>query len=301
MKKVGTAILFMMAVLLAASCSKDSSTKLKEAQTLIDQAYGASAQQVADVYIPKGGGQGYGAVILIHGGAWIAGDKTDFGSSPSMLSAEGYVVVNMNYRLADPSYVVTPTLNTITITQMLDDVDAVKAYVRNNAADWDCNPDKIALIGASAGAHLALMDTLTKNGSETIKACVSFSGPTDFTDTGFHTNNFPYNGTQFKVLDGLQLVVAKKWDSEPGNPAFVAASPVSQNLTQVAGTRILIVHGQNDSIVPFSQVQVFYNTLVAGSIAAEKYWSPYDDHDLKYCIQTVTTNNVIPLLASTLR
>jgi acetyl esterase/lipase len=304
MKIARTLALLALVVIFAAACSKDDK-KFKEAQTLVNQAYGSDPLQVADVYIPKGGGDGNGVVILIHGGSWIAGDKGDFKSYPSLISQQGYVLVNMNYRLANAALALagTPASNTITVARMLDDVDAVKAYISKNADDWDCDPNRIALVGASAGAHLSLMDTLTRNGSGTIKACVSFSGPTDFTDAGFRNNTFSYNGTSFAVIDGLELVVATAWDPTAGavNQAFLDASPIKQGLSQAASARFLLVHGQIDSLVPYTQAEAMKDKLIAGGIPVEWYLSPNDNHDLANCLSSVISGNVLPLLKATLQ
>jgi acetyl esterase/lipase len=303
MKIARTLALLALVVVFAAACSKssDDEGRVKEAQTLANQAYGSDPLQVADVYIPKGGGDGNGVVILIHGGSWIAGDKGDFQSYPSLISQQGYVLVNMNYRLADAAKVLDPTSNTITIAKMLDDIDSVKTYIAANADDWDCDPDRIALVGASAGAHLSLMDTLTRNGSGTIKACVSFSGPTDFTESAFQGNSFSYGGSTYTVLQGLELAVATVWVGGGSNTAFDNASPIKQDLSQAASAKFLLVHGQDDTLVPYTQAQAMKDKLAAGDISTEWYLSPTDDHDLANCLASVITGKVIPLLQATLK
>jgi len=305
MKIARTVILLALVVFVAAACSRGAEDDEKEAETLKDQAYGSDPLQVADVYIPKDGGDGNGVVILIHGGSWIAGDKDDFESKPSLIAEQGYVVVNMNYRLADPDLALagTPELNTVTVARMLDDIDAVKAYIRKKASKWDCDAGKIALVGASAGAHLALMDALTRNGSGTIKACVSFSGPTDFADSDFQDNTFDYDGTIFTVQDGLELIVGTAWDTAVGaaNQAFIDASPIEQSLSQAAHTKFLLVHGELDTLVPYAQAQAMRDKLDAGDVSVDWYLSPTDGHDLKNCIASVLAGSVLPLLQSTIK
>jgi acetyl esterase/lipase len=87
------------------------------------------------------------AVVVIHGGAWSGGDKGDFSLAANRyLAARGYVVYDIQYRLA-PAF---------RFPAALEDVECALGYVRahpNNAVD----PERVALIGRSAGAHLALL------------------------------------------------------------------------------------------------------------------------------------------------
>src|SRR3989454_9738152 len=89
----------------------------------------------------------HAGVIVVHGGAWSAGDKGDVAApSNRYLAARGYVVYDIQYRLAPANR----------FPDALEDVECALGYVRAHH-EGDLDPERIALIGRSAGAHLALL------------------------------------------------------------------------------------------------------------------------------------------------
>lgn len=117
------------------------------AQEIRDLAYGPHARQKVDVFLPAAP-QNAPIILMVHGGAWITGDKANpgvVGNKAAYWLPQGYIVVSANYRMvpddADP------------YTQALD-VAAALAYVQKNAAAWGGDTARIVLMGHSAGAHL---------------------------------------------------------------------------------------------------------------------------------------------------
>jgi acetyl esterase/lipase len=114
----------------------------------MDVAYGEAAQQRLDVYSAKGGPEvkARPVVVWVHGGGWRTGDK-DNRSGTNLCKAwanTGVVMVNLNYRLTPD--VVHPA--------HVEDVAAGVAWVHKNIAKHGGDPQKIFLLGHSAGAHL---------------------------------------------------------------------------------------------------------------------------------------------------
>jgi acetyl esterase/lipase len=120
---------------------------------LADVPYGSAARQRIDVYLPpasKVPAGGSPILVMVHGGAWMIGDK----SSPGVVAAklahwggQGWVFVSVNNRLwpeADP------------LTQAKD-VAAAVALVQKQAAAWGGDPKRLVLMGHSAGAHLVAL------------------------------------------------------------------------------------------------------------------------------------------------
>lgn len=101
MKK--TLVLFLI-VALASSCKKEKSADQNiAAQTQTNISYGTDASQKMDLYLPAGRSvDSTKLIILIHGGAWISGDKSDFASFIPVIQQKfpGYAIANINYRLA---------------------------------------------------------------------------------------------------------------------------------------------------------------------------------------------------------
>ena len=134
-----------------------------------------------DVYIPNNGDKRkYPAVLLIHGGGWLTGSKENERVMAQHLAMNGYTAVTASYRLgAEAQYPAA----------VLDLKDAVK-WMRENAEDFQINKDKIAVLGASAGAQLATLlgvtpdseiyKTENRNISDNLQAIINVDGIVSF-------------------------------------------------------------------------------------------------------------------------
>jgi acetyl esterase/lipase len=168
----------IVAISIIASCKKDeaSGSTTVQASTQLNIAYGAASLQNMDVYLPAGRSTNTTKVmILIHGGAWSLGDKADFTAYVDTLKNRfpTYAIFNINYRLsAFP--------NNVFPTQEMDTKAAIE-FIYNKRNDYLIS-DKFVLLGASAGAHLALLHAYKYQSPVKIKAVVDFFGPTDMVD-----------------------------------------------------------------------------------------------------------------------
>uniref|UniRef100_B0T3U6 Esterase/lipase-like protein n=1 Tax=Caulobacter sp. (strain K31) TaxID=366602 RepID=B0T3U6_CAUSK len=112
-------------------------------------AYGTAAAQRADVYIPPGA-RNAPILVMVHGGAWMIGDKANTGSVENKLKhwlTRGWIVVSVNYRMLPDA---------MAYEQAEDVAEAVR-WAQGQAGDWGGDPRKIILMGHSAGAHLAAL------------------------------------------------------------------------------------------------------------------------------------------------
>ncbi|WP_269542587.1 alpha/beta hydrolase [Cerasicoccus fimbriatus] len=129
---------------------------------------GDDRSEKLDVYLPPDSFERpRPAVVVIHGGAWRMGDKNDrreqaFGNG---LAEEGYVVFSINYKLN----VFHRDENgkwlgqTVAWPQNLYDCKTAVRYIRAHAEDYGVDPNRIAVMGGSAGGHLALLTGSTVN------------------------------------------------------------------------------------------------------------------------------------------
>ena len=127
----------------------------RQALVARDLAYGGHAQQKLDVYGTREQGARRPVVVYVHGGGWRMGDKAQqMTDKPTYFNGQGYVFVSVNYRLADPGL---PVGVRPMHPDQVRDVASSLAWLRNNVARYGGDPARIALIGHSAGAHLAAL------------------------------------------------------------------------------------------------------------------------------------------------
>ena len=122
-----------------------------EVDVVRDVAYGADRKQRFDVYAPKGV-RNAPVILMVHGGAWRIGDKRSKGvveNKVARWSRAGIIVISVNYRMlpgTDP-------------VEQARDVARALAAAQTRLAEWGGDPNRVVLMGHSAGAHIvALLD-----------------------------------------------------------------------------------------------------------------------------------------------
>lgn len=168
---------FLIVPIIFVSCKKEDNagggnTSLA-VQTQLNVSYGTDASQKMDIYLPAGRTIATTKVIiLIHGGGWNSGDKSDFSPYVDTLKRRlpTYAIININYRLA------TGISNLFPIQE--NDVKAAIEFIYSRRNEYAIT-DKFVLLGASAGGHLSLLQAYKYSIPVKIKAVVDFFGPTD--------------------------------------------------------------------------------------------------------------------------
>jgi acetyl esterase/lipase len=134
-----------------------------------------------DLYSPKGLDHPAPAIVVIHGGGWMAGKRQDMTWMCERLAERGYVAATVSYRFA-PKH---------RFPAQIEDVKAAVRYLRANAKEYHIDPDRIGATGVSAGGHLSMMlglmdssDGLEGDGgnpdqSSKVQCVVNFVGPVD--------------------------------------------------------------------------------------------------------------------------
>ena len=115
----------------------------------LTESYGGDARQAIDIYIPPNA-KNAPVLVMVHGGAWMIGDKANTGSVENKLKhwlPNGFVVVSVNYRM----------LPDIMAYEQAGDVAHALAYVQDHAAGWGGDASKLILMGHSAGAHIVAL------------------------------------------------------------------------------------------------------------------------------------------------
>lgn len=215
-----------------------------------------------DASIPDGRGK-FPAVIIVHGGGWVAGDrKLNVQPLFEPLSDAGFAWFSISYRLASD------------ISQFglaIGDVQQAIRFVKSHAAEYRIDPDRIALIGESAGGQLAAMATLRGGLDTKVQAVVALYAPTDLVALAKSSNYVPSSirdsvrGTPF---EGLLLAV------------LAQLSPVDNIRRDMPP--FLFVHGTADSMVPFDQSRIMCDHMKAAGASCELYPVKGGGHGIRW-------------------
>ena len=229
-------------------------------QATYDVSYGQADDQSLrlDVYQPTGWFTSLRpAVLLIHGGGWIEGDKSGERDLATWLVPQGFVAFAVNYRLAHNGKGQYPAA--------VLDVQRATRWVRAHARDYGVDPDRVGAVGLSAGGHLAALlgttsptdpaDPNSGQWSSRVACVVDTAGPTDFTDDAN-----PPVGT--RIAQVIPTFFGKSRAQIP--ESYREASPALQVNSQAVPT--LIVHGTSDDVVSIGQSRRFEQALKAAGI-----------------------------------
>lgn len=215
------------------SCKPDPLTNAAIPIDLLDLYYGGDVDNTLDIYLPAKRNGNTRTIILIHGGFWLGGDKSDMTSYAQFFRDQGFACVSMNYRL-------TNTAEHNLHPAQINDIAKVIEYVTAKSLDWHISPSRFGLMGYSAGAHLALLYTYASNSNGKVKTVVSMMGPTDLVDT---TNAAP------QLIPLVSFLLGSSIQSNPG--AYQQASPIDHVNALTKPT--FLVHGKLDKYVPYIQ------------------------------------------------
>ncbi len=246
------------------SCQKESNLGTTElaAQTQLNIAYGTDASQKMDIYLPASRTTAATKVmVLIHGGGWSTGDKTDFTAYVDTLKRRlpGYAIFNINYRLATGAVNLFPTQE--------NDVKAAIEFIYGKRNEYKIS-DKYVLLGTSAGAHLSLLQANKYTNPVKIKAVVDFFGPTDLVDM--------YNNpaSPFAPPSAVSAVVG----ATPTNnlTLYQQSSPIIFISAQSPPT--IILQGGVDILVSPSQSVSLKNKLQSFSVTHQYVFYSTENH-----------------------
>ncbi|MBL7738052.1 MAG: alpha/beta hydrolase [Chitinophagaceae bacterium] len=257
--------LYILFLAVITGCQKENQENNNNAalaeQTILNTAYGTDAQQKMDVYLPAGRTTDTTKVIiLIHGGAWSSGDKADFTPFVDTLKLRlpGYAIFNINYRLATATANLFPTQE--------NDVKNAVDFIISKSSEYKISR-KIALLGASAGGHLALLHGYKNLSPVKVKAIVDFFGPTDMVTMHSH----PANPLLVSLLETLLA------GSPATNPAmYQQSSPI--NFVSPESPPTIILQGGLDPLVPVSQSTSLDAKLQSKGVVSQYVFYPAEGH-----------------------
>ncbi|MBK8711445.1 MAG: alpha/beta hydrolase [Niastella sp.] len=252
-------------LILISSCSK-SEDPIRPAETALTQInvnYGNDALQKFDLYLPANRNTAATRlIILIHGGGWNEGDKTDFNPFIDTLKTRfpGWAFANINYRLATfPAINIFPTQE--------NDVKSCLEYIYSKRNEYAIS-DKWVLLGASAGGHLSLLQGYKYDMPIKPKAIVNFFGPCDMADMYNHpASAFVDTSMIRQLMSGTPVT----------NPVlYQQSSPL--NFVNAQSPATLTLQGGADPLVPAYQQETLHNKLNSFNVPNQLKIYPGESH-----------------------
>lgn len=212
---------------------------------------------------PKEGDGLRPAVLCIHGGGFRAGKRERWDALCQKLAGDGYVAATVTYRLA-PKY---------QFPAAIYDVKAAVRWLRKNAVAYQIDPERIGVVGDSAGGHLAQFlgvtgDVVDFEGleelgdlnddieSSSVTCVVNYYGPSDFTKS---------YGKSVDAAEVLPLWLGGDVTKE--RRKHIVASPLYWVTPNAAPT--LLIHGTEDKYVAFEQAEWIHDRLKAAEVEVE--------------------------------
>lgn len=210
------------------------------------------------------------AIVMIHGGGWQNGSPNDNTEFSQYMAAQGYSVISIDYRLA-PQH---------RFPAQLEDVRTAIAYIREHADELEVDVNRMALMGRSAGAHLAMLAAYEPN-APPIRALVNYYGPVNLT-TGYQDPPNPdpigSRGLLRDFLGGTPVELTELYNQ---------ASP--WNYVNHAVPPSLLIYGQRDHVVQSKFGRKLYGQLQKTGNQAIFLEIPWAEHAFDAIFQGISS------------
>jgi acetyl esterase/lipase len=225
-----------------------------------------------DMYKPRNLTEPAPLLVFVHGGGWKGGKRSDYLVYLVDYAKKGYITATVSYRLKNDS--IYPAC--------VQDVSDAMHFLFSNAAKYGYDPDRVAMIGGSAGGHLVLMttydfkepailldSTYLATHPHKVKAVVDIYGPVDMTT--------PYAQTQGLVTGFIGHPYSEKPE------LYWEASPAKYLRKDLPPT--LIFQGTSDNLLPQSQSDTLKARLDRLGVPNEYYKLPLWPHAMDMALR----------------
>jgi acetyl esterase/lipase len=239
-----------------------------------------------DIFAPKTSANGAAAILIVSGGWSSSRDFPVKFAFVDELVKRGYTVFAVVHS-SQPKF---------TIPEIIPDIHRAVRYVRHRARDFQIDPNRVGIYGASSGGHLALMVATTGGDvqpnardpvdreSSRVQAVACFFAPTDFLNYGKPGENALGRGPQanlkaafdFQELDQQTKSYVGVTDEEKVRSIGRAISPIDHVTGQTPPT--LLFHGSADKLVPIQQSESFVQRLTEKGVKSKLVAKPGVGH-----------------------
>lgn len=257
-----------------------------------------SAAEKMDIYLPDTWKASYPVIINIHGGAFFGCDKMDNQLVPALYGLQkGYAVANINYRLSPEA----------AWPAQINDVKAAIKFVRANAKRYSFDPDRIVLMGGSAGGNLAalagvsgdvkaLEDPKLGNAevSTKVQAVIAWYPPINFLTMDEQWGKIGIDGQKHSTADSFESFLMREQIGKVAAARMATSNP--ETYITADAPPFLIQHGYLDDTIPRLQSQEFaaklakaigsdkveYNLLMSAHHAEDRYFHTRNNLERNY-------------------
>jgi acetyl esterase/lipase len=229
-----------------------------------------------DAFKPARDANGLGIIFVVSGG-WFSSEKAMQPMFVEPYLKRGYTVF-MVLHGSQPKF---------TLPEIIEDIHRAVRWVRFNAKNYNIDPEKLGITGASAGGHLSLMmaaggkdgdpkaaDPIDRQSSR-VKAAAVFFPPTDFLNYGeagkeYLAKSFrpPFTAaTDYHEFDKSKALYLPVTDPDKQREIARAVSPITHVSEKTAAC--LLIHGDKDTLVPIQQSEVFVKKVKEAKVPAK--------------------------------
>jgi alpha-L-fucosidase 2 len=202
-----------------------------------------------DAHIPDGRGL-FPMVVMVHGGGWTSGDKhRDITVALEALTKSGeFAWFSINYRMAPTNH----------WPACFEDVQTAVRWVKAHATEYKGDPQRLALMGYSAGGQLACLAAVRAKDDTRVQAVVGFSPPTDMVADTERRGG---------LSKSLQALFGRETVDDPTKSLLNEMSPI--NYVKPHLPPFLFIQGDADKTVPYDQTLNFMSKLKRNDVPCE--------------------------------
>lgn len=261
-----------------------------------------SPSQKMDIYLPDELQENHPVIINVHGGAFFGCDKMDNQLLPALYGLKkGYAVASINYRLSPEAR----------WPAQINDLKAAIKFVRANAKQYKFDPNRIVLMGGSAGGHLVALAGVSADVKELedptlgnqdvstrVQAVISWYPPIDFLTMDAQWKKIGIIGQPHSTSNSFESFLMRKQITEVTAAEMATTNP--ETYINSDAPPFFIQHGYLDNIIPRLQSQEFaaklaqaigndkveYNLLMQANHAEDRYF--HSDSNLERNYQFLT-------------
>lgn len=241
--------------------------KIQEGRVSVEEAVeigrGGEKTLLADIFLPPEQDSNRPAILFVHGGGWIEGDRLQLRGYGILLARLGFVTMCNSYRLSNEAH----------WPAQIQDVKCAIRYLRSNAKRLGIDPERIGVSGNSAGGHLSLMAAATTYDD-------SFEGDGGNNEVSSKVKAtcaiYPPTTIRQLDLDPLENAFSMLMGTDASEEDYKRASPI--NYVSEDFPPSMLVHGSSDTVVPLRESTDFYDKLKEKKIPSSLHVYAEEEH-----------------------